>query len=89
MTATPLAALLRQLRHDARLTLQDVAVAASLSTSHVSETERGVKVPTVDALEKMLRVYGYRLTVVSLAADEQMPGRFMKITEEQHGNCDS
>lgn len=49
---------LRGLREDAGLTLSQAAGAAGLSLSYLSDVERGRRVPTLDALDRLARALG-------------------------------
>jgi transcriptional regulator with XRE-family HTH domain len=58
-----LAPLLRLARKGRKLRLADVAKWSGLSVSFISEIERGVASPSLESLEKLLRVYGCQLTI--------------------------
>lgn len=54
---TTLAARLRWLRHNADLTLAEVAQRAHISVSFLSDVERGRTLPSLDTLERIAQVY--------------------------------
>src|SRR4051794_21859842 len=53
-----LGARLRRLRTQRRLQLADVAELSGLSPTHISEIERGRKMPTLPALDALAGAYG-------------------------------
>lgn len=53
--ATQIGMRLRQLRRAAQLTQEELAARAGLSTSMVSMTERGERLPTLETLVQILR----------------------------------
>lgn len=72
-TDTPhrFAALLRDCRKRAGLTLREVAAESHLSISHLSDVERGRAMPSIEVMDAVLAVYGMRLEITAGApADE-------------------
>lgn len=61
---THLAALLRQLRKQRRLTLQEASNAAELTLSYLCDIERSRAVPSLALLDRLLGAYDHRLTIV-------------------------
>ena len=55
--------LLRSARHDAHLTLRELAARAGTSHATLSAYEHAAKTPTVDTLARVLRAAGYVLDV--------------------------
>ena len=59
---------IRTVRRERSLTLRQVASAAGLSATHISEIERGKSSPTVGVLEKIARALGTRSALLIDAA---------------------
>jgi transcriptional regulator with XRE-family HTH domain len=55
------ATILRTARHEARLTLRELARRAGTSHATLSAYEHGSKTPTVDTLDRVVRAAGYAL----------------------------
>lgn len=66
----PLHVRVRQLRHQAHLTLAQVASHAFISVSFLSDVERGRTLPALDTLERIAGVYG--LSVGELLVNVQI-----------------
>lgn len=56
-------ALLRQARHDAGLTLRELAARAGTSHATLSAYEHGTKTPTVDTFARVLHAAGFAIDV--------------------------
>ena len=64
---------IQDLRTERRLTLQDLAVATSVSVSMLSAVERGQKAATVTVLDRIARGLGLSLAaLVSVASDDRV-----------------
>lgn len=61
---TVLSALLRRLRAQQGLTLQEASSRAEITIGYLSDLERGRTAPSLAALDRLLAIYGHRLTVV-------------------------
>ena len=69
-----LAARLRELRLEREITQERLAFLAGLHPTYISMLENGRKSPTVDALERIARALGVRISSI-LAGAEQTSGR--------------
>lgn len=65
---------IRAIRKRRRLTLEEVATAAGLTTGYLSQIERGVAVPTVTALKRVAD--GLRVHLASFFQDEDLASPF-------------
>jgi transcriptional regulator with XRE-family HTH domain len=62
-----LPATLKRLRVASGLTQHDVAADVGLTPQHVSDVERGKRKPSLDALEKLLALYGHTQVILPVA----------------------
>ena len=83
---------LRALRKAKRMTLEQLGHAAEIGFKHVSEIERGVKVPSFDAVEKLaraLKVQPYELFLPDRLVREHQPDQNLRLLIrdiERHGS---
>lgn len=73
MTWAKLGAQLRALRIQIGLTQQEVAEKARLSNTFISHMEKGIRNPTLDALNAVCGALGARLTIDVQPQDEHIP----------------
>jgi transcriptional regulator with XRE-family HTH domain len=73
------ASLIRQARERAGLTQQELATRAGVPQSTVSVYERGIRVPTLPTLERLLRAAGFTVEVelVPAGPDAQRNGALL------------
>jgi transcriptional regulator with XRE-family HTH domain len=53
--------LLRELRHDQKLTLRDVSSRSYIALGYLSEVETGNKQPSDEVLERLTKMLGYSI----------------------------
>jgi transcriptional regulator with XRE-family HTH domain len=63
---------LREARIDLGLTLEDIYKGTGISIPHISEIERGVRVPTESQLERLEFLYGMKIKFVMIPYIDQM-----------------
>jgi len=56
---------LRKIRRKQKKTLREVAGLAPVSVPYLSEVERGLRVPSIEIVERVLAAYGKKLVIVS------------------------
>lgn len=67
---------LRKIRRKRKKTLREVADFAQVSVPYLSEIERGLRVPSIAIVERVLAAYGKKLVIVS---DTLHPGVFERL----------
>lgn len=67
MTPHPIAALLRKIRTDAGLSLDQAAKRTGMASAVIGSYERGDRRASLEQVDRVLGPYGYRLTVEPIA----------------------
>ena len=65
---------LRHLRHDRKLTLSEASEKASMSTTYLSQLERGERaLPTIKTLFRIAKAYGIQVEILTQEAFKEIP----------------